>query len=67
MNEYFEKHKRVYQTGGDRNTADYLLVHNLSFYTPKTVYEKLYRIGAIIVFTILPVLRWCVEWFLTLN
>lgn len=59
----FRDHDRAYQTpGADRSAADYLLVYRLAFHEPKTVYGKLYRIGAIVAFTIIPLIREGAKW-----
>lgn len=67
MDAMFKEHDRAYQTpGADRSAADYLLVHNLSFYVPKTLYGRFYRVGAIILFTVVPVIREIKKWVLSL-
>lgn len=63
MDALFRDHDRAYQTpGADRSSADYLLVHCLALYQPKTLYGRLYRIGAIVLFTIVPLIREGAKW-----
>lgn len=65
MDELFKAHDWAYQhPGEDLDRADRRLVHRLWNARPGTLYGKMYRIGAMALFTVVPVIRRLI-WTLT--
>lgn len=57
MDELFKWHDWAYQHGFDRDTADANLVMDLLDLSVDGTCQHLYRIGAIVIFTICPLIR----------
>ena len=58
MDELFKWHDWAYQHCLDRDVADHNLVQDLLALDVNGLYPKFYRLGAIAVFTIWPLIRW---------
>lgn len=58
MDELFKWHDFAYQNGFDRDVADHNLVQDLRRVKANGVKAKLYRLGAIVCFTVWPWIRW---------
>ncbi len=57
MDDLFKAHDRAYQSGGDRDQADRILVAALHTVEVTGLYGRVYRLGAIGLFTIMPHVR----------
>lgn len=57
MDEIFKAHDEAYQTGKNLDIADRVLVTALRYVRAVGIYARLYRIGAMIAFTLWPWIR----------
>lgn len=58
MDECFKSHDFAYQKNFDRDKADFKLVANLRNITVSGFRAKSYRIAAMIIFSMVPYIRW---------
>lgn len=57
MDRLFKAHDFIYQTGGDMDAADRELVARLKVLHVRGLKARLYRIGAIVIFSVWPCIR----------